>query len=71
MDKFVITGGTRVNGEVVISGAKNAALPLLAGMILAETPITLTNVPTLKDVKTLIDLIKGMGITIDKKKAIP
>nr|WP_315041243.1 UDP-N-acetylglucosamine 1-carboxyvinyltransferase [uncultured Moraxella sp.] len=67
MDKFVITGGTRVNGEVVISGAKNAALPLLAGMILAETPITLTNVPTLKDVKTLIDLIKGMGITIDKK----
>lgn len=67
MDKFVITGGTRVNGKVVISGAKNAALPLLAGMILAETPITLTNVPTLKDVKTLIDLIKGMGITIDKK----
>ena len=38
MDKFLITGGTTVNGEVVISGAKNAALPLLAAMILGETP---------------------------------
>ncbi len=66
MDKFVIKGGTKVCGEVRISGAKNAALPLLAGMILAETPITLTNVPTLQDVKTLIELIAGMGITIDK-----
>lgn len=66
MDKFVIKGGTKVSGEVRISGAKNAALPLLAGMILAETPITLTNVPTLKDVNTLIDLIAGMGITIHK-----
>ena len=40
MDKFLITGGTQVKGEVVISGAKNAALPLLAAMILAETPVT-------------------------------
>ena len=54
MDKFLITGGTQVKGEVVISGAKNAALPLLAAMILAETPVTLHNVPTLKDVNTLV-----------------
>jgi UDP-N-acetylglucosamine 1-carboxyvinyltransferase len=66
MDKFLITGGTTVNGEVVISGAKNAALPLLAAMILGETPTTLTNVPTLKDVTTLVKLIAGMGITIEK-----
>jgi UDP-N-acetylglucosamine 1-carboxyvinyltransferase len=66
MDKFLITGGTTVNGEVVISGAKNAALPLLAAMILGETPTTLTNVPTLKDVTTLLKLIAGMGITIEK-----
>lgn len=66
MDKFLIKGGTKVVGDVTISGAKNAALPLLAGMILAETPTTLTNVPTLKDVETLIDLIAGMGITIHK-----
>lgn len=66
MDKFLIKGGEKVVGDVTISGAKNAALPLLAGMILAETPTTLTNVPTLKDVKTLIDLIAGMGISIHK-----
>lgn len=66
MDKFLIKGGEKVVGDVTISGAKNAALPLLAGMILAETPATLTNVPTLKDVKTLIDLIAGMGISIHK-----
>lgn len=66
MDKFLITGGTQVKGEVVISGAKNAALPLLAAMILAETPVTLHNVPTLKDVNTLVKLIAGTGITIEK-----
>ncbi|ELA07998.1 UDP-N-acetylglucosamine 1-carboxyvinyltransferase [Moraxella macacae 0408225] len=67
MDKFVINGGTKVEGEVRISGAKNAALPLLAGMILAKTPMTLTNIPTLQDVKTLIALIAGMGVSIEKK----
>lgn len=66
MDKFLITGGTKIIGEVTISGAKNAALPLLAAMILGETPTTLTNVPTLKDVTTLIKLIAGMGIKIEK-----
>jgi len=48
MDKFLITGGVKLDGEVRISGAKNAALPLLAAMILADSPITLTNVPNLK-----------------------
>lgn len=67
MDKFLITGGTQVKGEVTISGAKNAALPLLAAMILAETPITLSNVPTLEDVKTLVKLIAGLGIDIKKE----
>lgn len=64
MDKFKIRGGKALNGEVRISGAKNAALPLLAGMILAETPMTLTNVPRLKDVDTLVKLIAGLGITM-------
>ena len=64
MDKFLITGGVQLAGEVRISGAKNAALPLLAAMILADTPITLTNVPNLKDVNTLVQLIAGLGITI-------
>lgn len=64
MDKFLIRGGNVLNGTVKISGAKNAALPLLAAMILAETPITLTNVPQLKDVNTLVKLIAGLGITM-------
>ncbi|NLN57476.1 MAG: UDP-N-acetylglucosamine 1-carboxyvinyltransferase, partial [Gammaproteobacteria bacterium] len=64
MDKFLIQGGKKLEGEVRISGAKNAALPLLAAMILAETPITLKNVPNLKDVNTLVKLIAGLGITM-------
>ncbi len=64
MDKFLITGGVKLEGEVRISGAKNAALPLLAAMLLADSPITLTNVPNLKDVNTLVKLIGGLGVTI-------
>lgn len=67
MDQFLITGGQRVAGEVTISGAKNAALPLLAAMILAESPTTLHNVPSLQDVRTLVKLIAGMGIAIRKE----
>lgn len=64
MDKFLIQGGVKLEGEVRISGAKNAALPLLAAMILADSPMTLTNVPNLKDVNTLVKLIAGLGVTI-------
>ena len=64
MDKFLITGGVKLEGEVRISGAKNAALPLLAATILADSPITITNVPNLKDVNTLVKLIGGLGVTI-------
>lgn len=64
MDKFLITGGVKLEGEVRISGAKNAALPLLAAMILADSPITLSNVPNLKDVNTLVKLIAGLGVTM-------
>lgn len=66
MDKFLITGGSRIQGEVVISGSKNASLPLLAALLLPESPSVLTNVPTLKDVDTLIRLIAGMGVKISK-----
>lgn len=66
MDKFLITGGARIAGEVRVSGSKNAALPLLAALILAESTSVLHNVPSLKDVQTLIKLIAGMGIKINK-----
>lgn len=67
MDQFLIQGGHPIDGEVVISGAKNAALPLLAATLLASTPMTLTNVPDLKDVTTLIKLIEGMGVTVKRE----
>ncbi len=69
MDKFRIQGGACLSGTVQISGAKNAALPLLAATILASTPITLTNVPDLKDVSTLIKVLESLGITVQREKA--
>jgi UDP-N-acetylglucosamine 1-carboxyvinyltransferase len=68
MDKFRIQGGACLNGTVRISGAKNAALPLLAATILASTPITLSNVPDLKDVSTLIKVLESLGITVQRNK---
>lgn len=67
MDKFLVKGGQKIAGTVQISGSKNAALPLLAALILPSTPSTLYNVPTLKDTTTLIALIKQMGIDIKKE----
>ena len=65
MQKLEIQGGTPVDGEVTISGAKNAVLPILAATILATTPMTVHNVPRLKDVATLAQVLEGMGITVD------
>lgn len=67
MDKFKITGKSRIAGEVVISGSKNAALPLLAAMLLPNGETVLHNVPTLKDTETLIKLIQGMGASVSKQ----
>lgn len=67
MDKFKIIGSTRIAGEVVISGSKNAALPLLAAMLLPNDETVLHNVPTLKDTQTLIKLIAGTGVNIKKE----
>ncbi|MDO4894732.1 UDP-N-acetylglucosamine 1-carboxyvinyltransferase [Moraxella sp.] len=67
MDKFKIIGKSRIAGEVVVSGSKNAALPLLAAMILPTTQTVLHNVPTLKDTTTLIELIAGTGVKIHKE----
>ncbi|MDO4897493.1 MAG: UDP-N-acetylglucosamine 1-carboxyvinyltransferase [Moraxella sp.] len=67
MDKFKIIGKSRIAGEVAISGSKNAALPLLAGMLLPSDETILHNVPTLKDTDTLIKLIAGMGVNIKKE----
>lgn len=67
MDKFKITGKSRIAGEVTISGSKNAALPLLAAMLLPNDETVLHNVPTLKDTETLVKLIAGTGANINKE----
>lgn len=61
MDKLIITGGNPLQGEVRISGAKNASLPILAGTLLADEPVTVSNVPHLQDVTTSLELLGGMG----------
>ena len=72
MDKLLITGGQRLSGDVRISGAKNAALPILAATLLAEEPVTVGNVPHLQDVTTTIRLLGHMGaqITVDDRMQV-
>jgi len=69
LDKLLIQGGTPLTGTIAISGAKNAALPILAGTLLAKEPITISNVPHLRDVATTLSLLQMMGveITIDDR----
>ena len=64
MDKLAILGGRALHGELPVSGAKNAALPILAATLLADGPVELTNVPQLNDIATTIKLLKRMGVTI-------
>jgi UDP-N-acetylglucosamine 1-carboxyvinyltransferase len=67
MDKLSITGGKRLSGEITISGAKNAALPILcAGLLTADT-LALSNVPRLQDVATMQKLLRQMGLSIEEK----
>ena len=64
MDKLKITGGLPLNGEITISGAKNAALPILCASLLTADTLRLTNVPQLRDVKTTQKLLQGMGVRV-------
>ncbi len=64
MEKLLITGGKRLSGNVRISGAKNAALPILAATLLTEDPITIDNMPHLRDVTTTIELLCRLGVDI-------
>jgi len=72
MDKLVIQGGVPLNGEIRISGAKNAALPILCAGLLTSDTLTLTNVPHLKDVTTTLTLLSQMGVqvTVDEKLGV-
>jgi UDP-N-acetylglucosamine 1-carboxyvinyltransferase len=64
VDKLVIEGGQPLTGEVRISGAKNAALPILCAALLTAEPLTLTNVPDLHDIQTMLRLLQQMGVKV-------
>ena len=64
MDKLLIEGGVPLTGVVAVSGAKNAALPILAAALLTEEPLTVTRVPHLRDVTTMLNLLAQMGVAI-------
>ena len=64
MAKIVINGGEALSGDVTISGAKNAVLPILAACLLADGPMTIGNVPHLHDVTTTMELLGQMGVQI-------
>src|SRR3989344_2233357 len=66
MDKLLIRGGRTLQGEVLVSGAKNAALPELCAALLTADPVTLLNVPQLQDVSTMLKLIRNMGVTAER-----
>ena len=66
MDKLLIRGGRQLRGEVLISGAKNAALPELCAALLTDQPVVLHNVPRLQDVSTMLKLVRNMGVSAER-----
>ena len=71
MDKLLIRGGRRLNGDITVSGAKNAALPELCAVLLTAEPVTLSNVPGLRDVATMLTLLRTMGIAAERSAERP
>src|SRR5271156_6003471 len=65
MDRIRIRGGARLNGAIPISGAKNAALKLMAAALLTPEPLTLANVPRLADVRAMAELLKSFGVGVE------
>ena len=65
MESLVINGGNRLKGQIRISGAKNAALPILAASLLSPEPVTIHNLPALEDVKIFVSLLRELGVSVD------
>src|SRR5687768_12540318 len=65
MEKFVIQGGAPLSGEIVAAGNKNAALPILAACLLTEEELVIGNVPRIRDVDAMLDLLKGLGVKVE------
>ena len=64
MDKFIINGPCKVKGQVVVSGSKNASLPILAASLLFDKPVEIKNLPAVKDIDTMLKLLKSLGLKI-------
>ena len=70
MKKLEVFGAAKLKGQIRISGSKNASLPILAATLLSDKRISLTNLPKVKDIETMILLLKSLGSTIDDNKKI-
>ncbi len=68
MDKFLIDGPSKIKGKVSISGSKNASLPILAATLLFDLPVTIKNLPRVKDISTMLNLLKSLGSKIELSK---
>jgi UDP-N-acetylglucosamine 1-carboxyvinyltransferase len=68
MDKFVISGGTPLRGEIPVNGAKNSALPALAACLLTDEPVLLHRIPNVRDILTMVQLLRSIGARLDRKK---
>ncbi len=68
MDRFLINGPCKIKGVINLSGSKNASLPILAATILFEEPVEIKNLPNVKDIRTMLDLIKSLGFIVKKNK---
>ena len=68
MDKFLIDGPSKIKGKISISGSKNASLPILAATLLFDLPVTIKNLPRVKDISTMLNLLKSLGSKIELSK---
>ena len=66
MSSFVIEGGHRLHGEITPQGAKNEALEVISAVLLTAEPVTISNVPEILDVKNLIELLRGIGVNVER-----
>src|SRR3989338_6674582 len=70
MDKLIIEGGLRLQGEAVVSGSKNAVLPILAATLLTDEPCVINNVPNLRDTNTMLKILRSLGKNSEFDKGI-
>ena len=66
MEAFVIEGARPLNGAIRAAGNKNAALPIIAAVLLTDEPVTLTNVPAITDVETMLELVADLGVDVEQ-----